>query len=102
MAKIGYMMLRKGKWKGKQIVSREWVYESTKVHVARGVALGRKYGYQWHQGKAIVNNQEIETYFASGTGGQYIFVFPTLDQIVVFTIERTGNHDTGIDILKGI
>jgi CubicO group peptidase (beta-lactamase class C family) len=85
MAKIGYMMLRKGKWKGKQIVSREWVDESTKVHVAHGVPFGRKYGYQWHRGEAVINNQVFETYFASGTGGQYIFVFPRLDLVVVFT-----------------
>jgi len=91
MAKIGYMMLRKGKWKGKQIVSREWVNESTKAHVARGVWLGRKYGYQWYRGEAVVNNQVIETYFASGTGGQYIFIFPTLDLVVVFTSKIFDN-----------
>ncbi len=33
MAKIGYMMLKNGKWQEKQIISRDWVEESTKTHI---------------------------------------------------------------------
>jgi len=87
MAKIGYMMLKNGKWKGKQIVSEEWVSESTKAHVQQTgtIILPSDYGYQWHHGKRRISNQSIETFFASGLGGQYIFILPTLDLVVVFT-----------------
>jgi CubicO group peptidase (beta-lactamase class C family) len=32
-AKLGYLFLNKGNWKGQQIVSKEWVAISTKMHV---------------------------------------------------------------------
>lgn len=44
MAKIGYLFLKDGKWKGRQIVSQKWVSESTKGHIPAYYGLG--YGYQ--------------------------------------------------------
>lgn len=82
MAKIGYMMLKGGKWKDRQIVSREWVAESSKKHID---ALGIGYGYQWWIGKTKTNNQTIKVLFASGHGGQKIFIMPQLDLVAVFT-----------------
>jgi CubicO group peptidase (beta-lactamase class C family) len=82
MAKIGYMMLKDGQWKERQIVSEEWVAESTKRHIdARGIG----YGYQWWIGKTTMNNQTIKVLIASGHGGQKIFIIPQLDLIAVFT-----------------
>jgi CubicO group peptidase (beta-lactamase class C family) len=81
MAKIGYMMLKNGKWKGKQIVSQKWVQESTKAQVSTG---RYGYGYQWWRGKSMANNQIIDGYWAWGLGGQFIFVFPAMDLVVVF------------------
>ena len=82
MAKIGYMILKNGKWKDRQIVSREWVAESTKKHID---APGIGYGYQWWIGKTIIDNQTIKVLFASGHGGQKIFIIPQLDLVSVFT-----------------
>ena len=82
MAKIGYMMLKKGSWQGQQIISREWVEESTKTHI-NGLGLG--YGYQWWRGKTRINNQTINVLYASGHGGQKIFIIPQLDLVAVFT-----------------
>ena len=82
MAKIGYMMLKNGSWQGKQIVSKAWVEESTKTHID-GLGLG--YGYQWWRGKTFSNSQTIEVLYASGHGGQKIFIIPKLDLVAVFT-----------------
>ncbi|MGD8391806.1 MAG: serine hydrolase [Desulfobacterales bacterium] len=82
MAKIGYMIMNNGKWKDRQIVSREWVTQSTQNHID---ALGIGYGYQWWIGKTKINNQTIKVLFASGHGGQKIFIIPQLDLIAVFT-----------------
>lgn len=84
MAKIGQIMLKNGKWNGRQIVSQKWIAESTKEHVSDAFA-GWSYGYQWLQAKDVVSNIEIEMFFAAGHGGQYIFVFPSLELIAVFT-----------------
>ena len=88
MAKIGYLMLNDGKWEGKQIVSKEWVHESTKAHVSTG---GHRYGYQWWRGKTIKNNQVIDAFWAWGHGGQFIFVLPEMDLVVVFTAKPREN-----------
>jgi CubicO group peptidase (beta-lactamase class C family) len=82
MAKIGYMVLKEGQWNGDQIISAEWIEESTASHIdAQGIG----YGYQWWIGHAVLNNQTIEVLFASGHGGQKIFIIPKLDLVAVFT-----------------
>jgi CubicO group peptidase (beta-lactamase class C family) len=88
MAKIGYMMLKGGSWKGKQIVSHNWVNESTQAHIKAG---GYQYGYQWWRGKTIADNRVIEAFWAWGHGGQFIFVLPEMDLVVVFTAKPYDN-----------
>lgn len=94
MAKIGYMMLKDGKWKGKQIVSSSWVKESTKAQVEGDILLGSGYGYQWWRGRTLINDKSIETFYAAGKGGQYIFVCPALDLVTVFT-SKPEDHSMG-------
>jgi CubicO group peptidase (beta-lactamase class C family) len=91
MAKIGYLFLKKGSWKGKQIVSRAWVSESTRPYLTRDVLFGSGYGYQWWNGKTVINKQHIETFYAAGHGGQYIFICPELDLVAVITSKYLGN-----------
>ena len=88
MAKIGYLMLNDGVWQGKQVVSKEWVHESTKAQVSAG---GYRYGYQWWRGKTIENNRVVDAFWAWGHGGQFIFVLPELDSVVVFTAKHWEN-----------
>jgi CubicO group peptidase (beta-lactamase class C family) len=89
MAKIGCLLLNGGRWKGNQIVSQAWVNESTRVHISTGMGPG--YGYQWWRGKLFVSDQSIKTFFASGHGGQKIFMFPTLDLVVALTHQVFDN-----------
>ena len=91
MAKIGYMMLKEGRWQGKQIVSAAWARESTRAHVNEPILLGSGYGYQWWRGHTFIKNKKIEIYYAAGKGGQYIFNCPALDLVVVFTSKRLNN-----------
>lgn len=91
MAKIGYLFLHKGQWNGRRIVSEDWVNESVKVHVNQDVFLGTGYGYQWWCGKSKINGQVVETFYAAGHGGQYIFVCPALDCVAVVTSKWIGN-----------
>jgi len=91
MAKIGYIMLKGGKWKGQQVVSSTWVKESTQAHLEGDIVLGSGYGYQWWRGHTFINDKRIETFYAAGKGGQYIFICPELDLIAVFTSKDLGN-----------
>ncbi len=82
MAKLGYLYLHNGQWNGKQIVPAEWVQASTTRHMeTKGLMNAAEddgYGYFWW-----INS--FGGYSAHGFGGQYIFVLPKLDMVVVFT-----------------
>jgi CubicO group peptidase (beta-lactamase class C family) len=87
MAKMGQLVLNRGKWDGREIVSDAWVRVSTTAHVAqRGrLMMSDYYGYQWHVGLRNVNQQMVTGISAQGLGGQYIIVLPTLDAVMVLT-----------------
>ncbi len=92
MAKIGQVYLNKGKWKGKQIVSSQWVDISTRAHMINKNS--PDYGYQWWCGDFYFDSKKIKTFFASGHGGQRIHVFPDLDMVVVIT-QKVFNNPVG-------
>jgi len=78
MAKIGYLLLNDGKWNGRQIVSKKWIEQSTKVHVT--LDDGERYGYLWWSPDE--NPGLIE---ARGRGGQRIIFSRQKNVVVVFT-----------------
>ncbi len=76
MAKIGKLMVQNGMWNGEQIISAEWIAESTKLHVPR-----EKYGYYWW----IV--EENRTFNAEGHGEQIIHVAQGKNVVIVLTAD---------------
>ena len=99
IAKIGQLFLQRGNWKGKQLISREWVDKSTAWHGSPPDALSG-YGYQWHILKHYDQHlsRELYIYFASGYGGQAIIVTPELDLVVVITAGNYGVQNSSADI----
>lgn len=87
MLKIGQLVLQKGKWEGRQIVSEAWIAESTRAHT-RIVGQKEEYGYLWWVTTVHHQDRQLPVHFAVGNGGQYIFIIPDLDMVVVFT----GQH----------
>ena len=79
LAKYGYLYLQNGMWDGKQLIPEKWVKESTakQVDTPDGLAGRYGYGYQWWQNK-------FGGYSARGFGGQYLFVIPEYNMVVVF------------------
>ncbi len=67
MAKIGQLCLDNGMWNGTQIVSTEWINESTKEH-SRWEKLNLPYGYLWW----IIDEKE-HACAAMGDGGNVIY-----------------------------
>jgi CubicO group peptidase (beta-lactamase class C family) len=82
MAKIGELMLRRGDWSGSPIVSNNWVDLSSANHVTLSASID--YGYLWWR-RNIGPAGDYPAYYADGNGGQYIFVVPGADLVVVFT-----------------
>jgi len=84
LAKIGQLLLQRGQWNDKQVVSAQWIDESTAPQIGPADRI-YFYGYQWWLGRSLINGREIMWVFASGLGGQRLFVVPALDLICVVT-----------------
>lgn len=93
MAKFGYMILNRGRWGKKQIVSENWIKESVEKHAVSRVGWG--YGYLWWVGETTINNEPLKSFWAAGNGGNYIFILPRLNAVAVFT---GGNYSTILEI----
>jgi CubicO group peptidase (beta-lactamase class C family) len=75
MAKIGQLYLNSGEWNGEQIVPEKWVQASTRKYIDATLQDG--YGYQWWM-------EDSGIYMALGYAGQFIFVVPEKELVVVF------------------
>lgn len=92
-ARLGRLYLRNGNWDGRQIVPADWVAISTKSDTTEGSV--PYYKYQWW----LPSNQG--DYMAQGHLGQYIYVNPAKDIIIV----RLGKNEGKVpwwDILKSL
>lgn len=81
-ARLGLLYLRHGRWAGKQIVPQQWV-EDTIQPVADSHG---EYGYQWWT--YDIEGVPKDTFLAEGIDGQFIYVIPSLDLVVV----RSGTY----------
>lgn len=92
MCKIGQLILNGGRWKNKQIVSSAWLRESTSKHV-KGDRVG--YGYQWRTADVVRCGRVLNIVWASGYGGQRIFIVPDLNVVVVVVSKVLYNPGGG-------
>jgi CubicO group peptidase (beta-lactamase class C family) len=86
-ARFGLLFLHNGDWNGRQIVSADWVRAATGAEPTADSAYYAGYRYFWwldmdHPGR----------FYAMGKYGQYIYVAPDADTVVV----RFG-RDSGVD-----
>ncbi|GAA4272941.1 serine hydrolase [Aquimarina gracilis] len=97
LLKFGQLYLNKGSWKGKRIISEKWIKESFKKYRKLQDARDKnEYGYLWWHDTYIVNKKSFTTIEARGAGGQFIFIIPELESVVVITSgnfrNRKGNQ----------
>jgi CubicO group peptidase (beta-lactamase class C family) len=81
MAKIGILYLQHGRWGDTQIVSADYVRDSTTRHNDGGPPVNAGYGYQWW----ISKNGNV--FFASGLHGQFISVTPKSNLVLAFAAD---------------
>ncbi len=82
MAKIGLLVLNQGRWDGQQVVSADWIEESTQPHTTMR---GEPYGYLWWLGPLRYGEKTVDVISARGNGGQAILIVPEYDLVAVFT-----------------
>ena len=87
MAKIGQLCLNGGRWEGRQIVPTSWIEESWAPQYGND-----RYGLGWWLDHLPVGGKGTPTYAAEGNGGQFIFVMPEINLVVVFTGGNYGKQ----------
>jgi CubicO group peptidase (beta-lactamase class C family) len=78
--KLGQLYLDGGTWRGRRILSEEWVRQSTAPRYALGTAT--RYGYQWWLREYPYAGRTVQAFYASGNGGQFVVVIPELDLVI--------------------
>jgi CubicO group peptidase (beta-lactamase class C family) len=96
MFKLGQLYLQGGQYNGEQIISSEWVDESTRPQITtQGVIIyGANYGYLWWNDTV----RGYQTYMAMGYGGQFIFCVPRLNLAIISQcLCNVGDQQAGIN-----
>ncbi|MFN3917624.1 MAG: serine hydrolase domain-containing protein [Flavobacteriales bacterium] len=91
-ARFGRLYLKEGNWEGSQLISKDWVKKSTQKGAYSKDAF---YAYQWwHVPEKDKNGKQIirPDFYAQGHLGQYIYVSPSEEIIIV----RLGENRGGI------
>jgi CubicO group peptidase (beta-lactamase class C family) len=88
LLKFGLLYNNNGVWKGRQIVSAQWVKDSFQSHVKQGNS--GFYGYQFWIWNDTVNNKPVRTVNCVGNGDQRIIFDKENDLVVVIT---AGNYN---------
>jgi CubicO group peptidase (beta-lactamase class C family) len=99
MARVGYLVLRRGKWGDRQVVPTSWIDSSTAPISRSGVSIftayNPGYGYFWWTFPVRRGGSDAGVIAASGSGGQWIFIVPSLDLVVAVA----GTNAAGLDLL---
>lgn len=106
LARVGYLVLRRGRWNATQVVPESWITESTRPLVTPTYRLGGRtssYGYLWwlytlDGGPPTASTTDI-VIAASGAQGQWLFVVPRHDLVVAINAGITNGPDPALDML---
>lgn len=84
MGKLGQLFLQKGMWKGKRLLSEDWIKEATSKKInTHSILDSCGYGYQVWMG------HRKNSYLFNGMLGQNVLVFPDIQLIIVTTAGNT-------------
>ena len=87
-ARLGYLFLRNGNWNGEQLLSKEWIDQARIPS-----PINSRYGYMWwlNTDGNVTDNAPSSAFYASGAGGNYIWVDQENDLLIVMRwVPRLG------------
>ena len=106
LARIGYLVLRRGMWDGTRIVSEEWLGESMTRITSRPATLGghvTDYGLLWWlmpvDGSSPSGNRDETIWVAAGNLNNWLFIVPRHDLVVVVTGGDNRSFGAPVDFL---
>ncbi|MDJ0654617.1 MAG: serine hydrolase [Xanthomonadales bacterium] len=92
LAKFGVLMINQGQWRGRQLIPRQWVIDSTAAVSELGILGG--YGHSWwsaaHGDHLPFLKFPDGTYSGRGTGEQMLLIIPGLDLVWVHLTRVTS------------
>jgi CubicO group peptidase (beta-lactamase class C family) len=97
LAKIGQLVLDRGRYQGRRVISEAWIAAmlAPRVHITDVDRYADDYGYFWYAKLLSLEEtkagaKSVPVSFASGNGGNKIYVLPTLHTVVVITSSAYG------------
>lgn len=85
MLKIGVMILNKGVWNDKRIVSEDWINKSVQSYFQTSFDISG-YGYFfWIREMPVNAGKTTKVISAEGAGGQKLYIFPEYNLVISFT-----------------
>ena len=106
LAKLGYLVLKQGRWNGQQVVSSAWLARSTAPVTTRASQFGGvsvDYGYLWWMAPIDPALSTVElsnrVMIASGNMNQFLFVAPSLDVVVANTGATNESFGVTVDFV---
>jgi CubicO group peptidase (beta-lactamase class C family) len=88
LAKIGQLVLQRGRWVAQEVIPDRWLQEATTAQAQPDRF--RRYGYQWWLGDSPFGDVQTPSVAGFGIGGQRLCIVPELELVVVVT---AGNYD---------
>lgn len=92
MTKIGSLLLNKGQIGQRQLLTSAWVTQaiSPLVDITKYDPYADSYGYMWYSKQYKLGGRSILVHFASGNGGNKIYVVPQYDLVIAVTSTAYG------------
>lgn len=107
MLKFGLLYLKQGVWNGKEIIPPSLVNVSVEPAVAVSPPERGFYGWHWWADAVPVTHSSphaesdhLHYYYARGFGGQFIFVVPACETVIVFTRKRQQKGFSPHDLFR--
>jgi CubicO group peptidase (beta-lactamase class C family) len=101
LAKLAWMLVGNGRWRGRDVVSPDWV--KAEMTARRRANPEQDYGYLFWQRTYATACGKTSGWYMAGNGGNAIVVLKDLDAAVVVTRENYnahGMHQQTVDLLE--
>jgi len=97
MARFGLLCLRKGNWKGRQIIPQEWIEKSTTAYSIVNEEMGLGYGYMWNVVKPGAGFSNIlfdgkGGFYHTGVGIHTLSVLPEHKMVYIYRYDTDGEY----------
>ncbi len=95
LARFGLLVLNKGQWRGKTLLSSDWVSEAART----SQDLNKAYGYLWwNNSTGSYRGVPSDAFSAMGKFGNSMLIVPSLDLIVLRQIGDDSGNNRRVDL----